>query len=225
MACDFTVASDLAIFGQAGPKHGSVPDGGSTDFLPLYVGIERAMESCTICDPWSAHKAKRVGLITEIAPALKVDGEFVPNPTVVTDRYLDAFGNIVHGEFKTGDAYAQGKAAIRAGEIDLSRLDETVDRLAGKLALTFPDCLTRTVESLRRHKLHHWDANREGNRAWLALNMMTEANAGFRAFNDGPRGHREVDFVATRRRLAAGERWNEDFVRSLNPHIRPLDRG
>ena len=37
MACDFTLASDLARFGQAGPKHGSAPDGGSTDFLHLYV--------------------------------------------------------------------------------------------------------------------------------------------------------------------------------------------
>ncbi|HED07873.1 MAG TPA: 6-oxocyclohex-1-ene-1-carbonyl-CoA hydratase, partial [Ignavibacteria bacterium] len=34
MACDFSVAQDLARFGQAGPKHGSAPDGGSTDFLP-----------------------------------------------------------------------------------------------------------------------------------------------------------------------------------------------
>jgi 6-oxo-cyclohex-1-ene-carbonyl-CoA hydrolase len=41
MACDFSIASDLAIFSQAGPKHGSAPDGGSTDFLPLVVGIER----------------------------------------------------------------------------------------------------------------------------------------------------------------------------------------
>ncbi|MBC8486723.1 MAG: enoyl-CoA hydratase/isomerase family protein, partial [Bacteroidetes bacterium] len=30
MACDFTIAQDLARFGQAGPKHGSAPDGGST---------------------------------------------------------------------------------------------------------------------------------------------------------------------------------------------------
>ena len=35
MACDFSIAQDLALFGQAGPKHGSAPDGGSTDFLPL----------------------------------------------------------------------------------------------------------------------------------------------------------------------------------------------
>ena len=40
---------DLALFGQAGPRHGSAPDGGSTDFLPLFVGIEAAMESCTLC--------------------------------------------------------------------------------------------------------------------------------------------------------------------------------
>ena len=71
MACDFSVAQDLALFGQAGPKHGSAPDGGSTDFLPLFVGIERAMESCTLCDHWSAHKAHRLGLVTRIVPALE----------------------------------------------------------------------------------------------------------------------------------------------------------
>ena len=41
MACDFSIAQDLARFGQAGPKHGSAPDGGATDFLPLFVGIEQ----------------------------------------------------------------------------------------------------------------------------------------------------------------------------------------
>ena len=35
MACDFSVAQDLARFGQAGPKHGSAPIGGATDFLPV----------------------------------------------------------------------------------------------------------------------------------------------------------------------------------------------
>ena len=41
MACDFSIAADTATFGQAGPRHGSAPDGGSTDFLPLYVGFGR----------------------------------------------------------------------------------------------------------------------------------------------------------------------------------------
>ena len=43
MACDFTVAQDLANFGQAGPKHGSAAIGGATDFLPVMIGAEQAM--------------------------------------------------------------------------------------------------------------------------------------------------------------------------------------
>jgi 6-oxo-cyclohex-1-ene-carbonyl-CoA hydrolase len=89
MACDFTLAQDLASFGQAGPRHGSAPDGGSTDFLPLFVGIEAAMQSCTLCEPWSAHKAHRLGLVSGIVPALRLDGRFVPNPLVVTERWTD----------------------------------------------------------------------------------------------------------------------------------------
>ena len=89
MACDFSVAQDLARFGQAGPKHGSAPDGGATDFLPLFVGIERAIESITLCELWSAHKAQRLGLLTEAVPALRVDGALVPNPLVETGRWLD----------------------------------------------------------------------------------------------------------------------------------------
>jgi len=74
MACDFSVAQDLAVFGQAGPRHGSAPDGGSTDFLPLFVGIEAAMESCTLCETWSAHKACWLGLIQQVVPSLRLEG-------------------------------------------------------------------------------------------------------------------------------------------------------
>src|ERR1043165_5380142 len=48
MACDFTIAQDLARFGQAGPKHGSAPIGGATDFLPVVIGAERAMAACGV---------------------------------------------------------------------------------------------------------------------------------------------------------------------------------
>ena len=69
-----------------------------------------------------------------------------------------------------------------------------------------PDCTTKTIESLRKKKLEHWDANRETSRAWLSLNMMTEARAGFQAFHRGSREQgREVDFIDLRRRLARGE--------------------
>src|SRR6202142_281452 len=97
MACDFTIAQDLARFGQAGPKHGSAAIGGATDFLHLYVGIERAMMSLTLCEPWTAHQAYNFGMITDIVPALKIDGKFVPNPLVVVDKYADEFGKLVFG--------------------------------------------------------------------------------------------------------------------------------
>jgi 6-oxo-cyclohex-1-ene-carbonyl-CoA hydrolase len=215
MACDFTIAQDLAVFGQAGPKHGSAPDGGSTDFLPLYVGIERAMESCTLCRPWSAHKAQRLGLLTRVVPGLRVGGEFVPNPLVITDQWLDDWGRVVHGDFVTGDAKKEAKKLLAGGEVDLSLLDREVDAFIYALAMTMPECLTKTIESVRKHKLEHWDRNRETNRAWLAGNMMTEGRAGFRAFHEGSRECREPDFLLLRRRLAEGETWNDALTEEI----------
>lgn len=212
MACDFSVAQDLALIGQAGPKHGSAPDGGSTDFLPLFVGLEAAMESCTLCEHWSAHKAYRLGLLTHIVPALKIGDEFVPNPMAVTDRYVDEMGRIVHGEFKRGAERSAAKELLAKGEVDLSLLDTAVGELITKLALTMPGCLTKTIESVRKHKLSVWDKNRETNRAWLGLNMMTEGRVGFRAFHEGTKACREADFLLLRRRLAEGAVWGDDLV-------------
>ena len=217
MACDFSIASDLARFGQAGPRHGSAPDGGSTDFLHLFVGIGHATESCTLCEPWSAYKALRLGLINQVVPVLLRDGRYVPNPLVVTDRYVGANGALVYGEPVPDGALPEAKALMGACAIDLAPLDAAVSALSARLMLTMPDCLTKTLESLRKKKLEHWQRNAETNRSWLALNMMTEAKAGFRAFNDGPPGHREVDFVELRRRLARGETWDDEMFRAIEP--------
>ncbi len=217
MACDFSVAQDMARFGQAGPKHGSAPVGGATDFLPLYMGIENAMVGCTLCEPFSAHKALRMGMITDIAPALVVDGKFVANPLVITDRYVDELGRLVLGEPKTGAELAAGKDLLKRGKVDLSRLDEVVEGLCSKLLMTFPNCTMMTIASLRKHKLAHWHENAEMSREWLGLNMMTEAKAGFRAFNEGPRDNREVDFVHLRQLLAKGRGWDDELIREIFP--------
>ncbi|HET6277430.1 MAG TPA: 6-oxocyclohex-1-ene-1-carbonyl-CoA hydratase [Candidatus Polarisedimenticolia bacterium] len=225
MACDVSIASDLATFGQAGPRHGSAPDGGSTDFLPLFVGVEQAMVSCTLCEPWSAHKAQRLGLVHEIVPALKVGGRFVPNPLVVTDRWVGDGGAIVYGEPLAGEAKEKAKAMLKSGTIDLAPLDAAVDRMVTGFLYTMPGCTQKTVSSVRKHKLEHWDRNRETNRAWLGLNMMNEGRAGFRAFNEGEGKDREVDFVALRRALAAGEPWSERLIESVLPKSRKGGRG
>lgn len=218
MACDFSVAQDLARFGQAGPKHGSAPIGGATDFLPTMIGAERAMAACVLCEPFSAHEAYFMGMLTDVAPALKVDGKFVVNPLVETSRVTDEYGRFVFGKAKTGEALQAGRAQMKRGTVDLSRLDEVVDSLCTKLLYTFPDCTTKTIEELRKPKLDVWNRNKENSRAWLALNMMTEARAGFRAFNEGTKeSGREVDFIALRLALAANEKWDDQLTASIMP--------
>jgi len=221
MACDFSVAQDLARFGQAGPKHGSAPIGGATDFLPLLIGVERAMVSGLLCEPFSAHEAYMMGMLADIVPALKVDGKFVANPLVETARMVDEMGRIVFGKPKAGDALRAGQDLLKRGTIDLSLLDEKVEGLCTKLLYTFPDCTTKTIEELRKPKLDAWNRNKENSRDWLALNMMTEARAGFRAFNEGTRETgREVDFVALRRALAANTPWSDELTQSIQPKAR-----
>ena len=217
MACDFTIASDLARFGQAGPKHGSAAIGGATDFLHLYVGVERAMMSLTLCEPWTAHQAYNFGMITDVIPALKVDGKFIANPLVVVDKYTDEFGKIIFGTMKTGEELKKGKELMAKGAVDLSKLDEGVDKLIAKLLHTFPNCLAKTLTEVRKKKLEHWDKNKESSREWLALNMMSEAKAGFKAFNDGPKENREVDFIKLRQLLAEGHEWNEELHKTISP--------
>jgi len=217
MACDFTVAQDLAKFGQAGPKHGSAPIGGATDFLPVIVGAERAMAACVLCEPFSAHKAYQMGMITDVVPALKVGGKFVANPLVETQRMVDDYGRNAYGEFKSGDAAKQGKAVLASGEVDLSLLDQKVEELCAKILMTFPECTLKTIEELRKPKLAAWNANKEDARDWLALNMMTEARSGFTAFNEGSKDDREVDFVLLRQKLAAGQSW----IGALHDEIQP----
>ncbi len=217
MACDFSVASDLAVFGQAGPKHGSAPDGGSTDFLHLFVGIERAMYSCTLCEMWTAYEAKQIGLITDAVPVLKVDGKFVRNPGVITDRWLDDSGEMVYGKRKSGADAAAAKEIIAKGVIDLDPLDKAVNAMATKILYMMPDCINKTLNSMRKKKLEHWDRNQQSNRDWLGLNMMTEAKAGFRAFNEGPKDNREIDFIKLRVLLSEGHPWDDEMLNAILP--------
>jgi 6-oxo-cyclohex-1-ene-carbonyl-CoA hydrolase len=126
-------------------------------------------------------------------------------------------GRIVYGKPKTGDALKAGKAQLAAGTVDLSLLDARVEELCAKVLLTFPDCTTKSLEELRKPKLEAWNRNKEDARAWLALNMVTEARAGFRAFNEGPKDDREIDFVALRQAIARGEPFSEALTERVQP--------
>ena len=114
-------------------------------------------------------------------------------------------------------ALAAGKALLSRGTVDLSLLDAKVEELCAKMLLTFPDCTTKTLEELRKPKLDAWNRNKENSRAWLALNMMTEARSGFTAFNEGPKDNREADFILLRQQLAAGASWLDSLHDDIQP--------
>jgi len=211
MACDLTVASDLAIFGQAGPRHGSAPDGGSTDFLPWMLTIEDAMWNCISCEMWSSYKMKMKGLITAAVPALKVEGEFVRNPLVITDRYVDD-GAIVYGEMKRGEDAKAAKSLLKSGKVDFERLDAEVNEIVWRFTNLFPGCLIKSIDGIRAKKKFFWDQAKLPNRHWLAANMQTEAFLGFNAFNTRKiTGTDLIDFVKYRQLIAQGKRLDDEF--------------
>ena len=124
----------------------------------------------------------------------------------------------MYGDFKTGDAAKDGKAKLAKGAVDLSALDAAVESLCAKLLLHLPRLHDQddrgTAEAQARGA---GTATRRTNRAWLALNMMTEARAGFRAFNEGTKDDREIDFVALRQAIAAGEGWTDGLTERIQP--------
>jgi 6-oxo-cyclohex-1-ene-carbonyl-CoA hydrolase len=210
MACDLAIASDLAIFGQAGPRHGSAPDGGSSDFLPWFLGMEDAMWNCVSCEMWSAYKMKAKSLISKCMPVLKIDGKWVRNPTVITDQYVQD-GEIVYGEFKTGEALKEGRAILKdyQEKADFELLDKEVNRIVWTFANLFPGCLIKSIDSIRAKKKFFWDYSKNYNRHWLAANMSGEAFLGFGAFNAKKiTGKDVIDFIKFRQNIAHGRTWD-----------------
>ncbi len=204
MACDVSVASDLAMFGQAGPRHGSAPDGGSTDFLPWYLSIEDAMWSCVSCEMWSAYTMKMKGVLTRVVPVLKRDGAFVRNPLVVTDTFVRD-GEIVYGAMKTGDEAKAAQALIKETPISFELLDAAIGEVLWRFTNLFPGCLIKSIDGIRAKKKLFWDQAKLANRHWLAANMSGEAFLGFGAFNTKKlTGVDVIDFVKYRQLLAAG---------------------
>jgi 6-oxo-cyclohex-1-ene-carbonyl-CoA hydrolase len=220
MACDLAIASDLAIFGQAGPRHGSAPDGGSSDFLPWFLSMEDAMWNCVSCEMWSAYKMKMKTLISKCVPVLKDEkGNWVRNPQIITDKYIDN-GEIVYGEFKTGDAFKQARELVnnklKNNDYDFSLLDAEVDKIVWTFTNLFPGCLIKSIDSVRAKKKFFWDQTKNYNRHWLAANMMGEAFLGFGAFNTKKiTGMDVIDFIKYRQNIAEGKLLDDTFFEEV----------
>ena len=73
--CDFTIAADNAVFGQAGPKVSSPADGFFVPYLTKVVGAKKAREMWMLCRKYAADEASEMGLVNTVVPLERLEAE------------------------------------------------------------------------------------------------------------------------------------------------------
>ncbi len=73
--CDFTIAADTAIFGQAGPRVSSPADGFFVPYLAQVVGAKKAREIWMLCRKYPAAEALAMGLVNAVVPEGELETE------------------------------------------------------------------------------------------------------------------------------------------------------
>ena len=214
-ACDIAVSADTAIFGQAGPRHGSAPVGGSSDFLPWALTIEDAMWNCVSCEMWSAYKMVRKNYLSKVIPVLKQGDKFIRNPSVITDKWIDN-GEIVYGESLTGAEAQKARELVKTCTYDFSMVDAEVNRILWTFTNLFPHCLMKSIAGVRQKKKYFWDLNKNDHLFWLGVNMSSEAFLGFTAFNTKKiTGKDTIDFIKYRNMIAQGHLVDDELFETV----------
>lgn len=182
LACDLSVMAEHAVVGQVGVGVGSVAAGGATQWLPLTVGDRRARRMLLLNERIGPAEALDWGLVSATVPSVVHGDEWVsaPSPEAVRSAQKDE----------------------RGLRIDLSRLDQEVDRLSERLLAMFPECLRYTKAQTNFWKELAWGQTVGHAQEWLSLHFATaEPYEGMRAFVD----KRPARISEMRRRLAEGQ--------------------
>jgi 2-ketocyclohexanecarboxyl-CoA hydrolase len=75
VVCDLSISADTAVFGQVGPKVGSVDAGLGTAYLARLVGERKAREIWFLCRRYTAAEALAMGLVNAVVPAADLMAE------------------------------------------------------------------------------------------------------------------------------------------------------
>jgi enoyl-CoA hydratase/carnithine racemase len=81
LACDLSIIAEHAYIKQVGASVGSVAAGGSTQWLPIFVGDRRARYILMTNRIIPPYQALDWGLVTEVAPSVKQNGKFIEGAT------------------------------------------------------------------------------------------------------------------------------------------------
>ena len=181
LACDLSVAADHVVVGQVGVGVGSVAAGGATQWLPLAVGDRRARRMLFLNERIRAAEALEWGLVSATAPSVLHREEWVKAPSA--------------------EAVRLAQKEEKDHRIDLSKLDESVDRLARRLLEMFPECLRYTKAQTNFWKELAWNQTVGHAQEWLSLHFATgEPYEGMHAFVD----KRPARVAEMRQKLADG---------------------
>ena len=109
--CDLTIASDKAVFGQVGPKVGSVDPGYGTALLARVVGEKKAREMWYLCRRYSAAEALAMGLVNAVVAHDQLDAEVQRWCDEVAERSPTAIA-IAKRSFNMDTAHQAGIAGM-----------------------------------------------------------------------------------------------------------------
>lgn len=126
--CDLAIAADTAVFGQVGPRVGSVDPGHGTAYLARLVGERKAREIWYLCRRYSAPEALAMGLINAVVPAAELDAEVERWCQEILDKSPGAL-RIAKASFKAETDHISGNAEL--GHAALERYLESEEAREG----------------------------------------------------------------------------------------------
>lgn len=109
--CDLTICSEKAIFGQVGPKMGSVDPGYGTAFLARVVGEKKAREIWYLNKRYSGQEAVDMGLANICVPHEKLDETVQEWAETICERSPTAIA-IAKRSFNCDTAHQSGIAGM-----------------------------------------------------------------------------------------------------------------
>jgi 2-ketocyclohexanecarboxyl-CoA hydrolase len=109
--CDLTICSEKAIFGQVGPKMGSVDPGYGTAFLARVVGEKKAREIWYLCRRYSGAEAVAMGLANACVPPDELDATVQRWAEEICERSPTAIA-IAKRSFNMDTAHQAGIAGL-----------------------------------------------------------------------------------------------------------------
>nr|UNJ15514.1 naphthoate synthase [Cyanidiaceae sp.] len=86
MICDLTIASENAIFAQAGPKVGSFDAGYGSTYMARVIGQKKAKELWFTCYQYNAVEACKMGLINWVVKIEDLDSQAIKLATDILSK-------------------------------------------------------------------------------------------------------------------------------------------